>query len=155
MGDSFSMDSSWEEGAEEVKEYKCRECGKAISHSNKSGLCHSCIIKIKMKKSTRVCKIEGCNEKITTWNKSGLCTYHHHRMRNRRRYYKEFKRNKPMIKHVGKMGVCRKCKAIFELEWWQHSTLHWCPACQNSEIYKNYIYVERINGGRNETGKIL
>jgi len=62
MGDSFSMDSSWEEGAEEVKEYKCRECGKAISHSNKSGLCHSCIIKIKMKKSTSVCKIEGCNE---------------------------------------------------------------------------------------------
>lgn len=39
-----------------------------------------------------------------------------------------------------KMGRCKRksCLKVFELEDWQHSTLHWCPECQRRPDYKGY-----------------
>lgn len=31
-----------------------------------------------------------------------------------------------------------ECGKEFELEEWQHSTLHWCPKCRNSPEYKEF-----------------
>lgn len=42
-------------------------------------------------------------------------------------------------------GKCRKCKKSFELEDWQHSTLHWCPDCRKLPSYKNFKETYSLN----------
>jgi len=39
-----------------------------------------------------------------------------------------------------KLGRCKRksCLKVFELEDWQHSSLHWCPECRARPDYKNY-----------------
>lgn len=45
-----------------------------------------------------------------------------------------------------KLGHCKRpgCGKEFELEDWQHSSLHWCPDCQQRPDYKNYDKRDRI-----------
>jgi len=43
-------------------------------------------------------------------------------------------------KKKGRMGRCKRksCLKVFELEDWQHSSLHWCPECRLLPGYKDY-----------------
>lgn len=45
-------------------------------------------------------------------------------------------------------GLCKNpdCGEKFELEDWQHSSLHWCPSCRQLPKYKNY---DKRNGMKN------
>ena len=51
-------------------------------------------------------------------------------------------------KKTAKKGKCKMpgCGKEFTLESWQHSTLHWCPACRNSPEYQNFRTYQRLNG---------
>jgi len=42
-------------------------------------------------------------------------------------------------------GKCRRCKGSFNLEDWQHSSLHWCPDCRKLPSYKNFKETHSLN----------
>lgn len=136
----------------ELKEMlKCSDCGKPITEGSKTGRCRSCAqrraIVRKLENSKRRCP---CGRKIIAWNGSGLCSKC---IQRRRRYFyqhdfsswrAEARRKKKAEKQAGKKGRCRTCKKEFNLEGWQHSSLHWCPKCQKSDVYKNFASNQKI-----------
>ena len=123
-------------------EFRCSKCGRQITISSKSGLCKSCVRKFaNLKRMTRNCR---CGKKISSWNSSGLCT-DCLRKRQRRYYILSYSNTKKKSKQkTGQRGKCRLCKKKFDLESWQHSSLHWCPECRKLEVYQGYYSEQKI-----------
>jgi len=89
----------------------------------------------------KACK--GCGNPIANWNESGHCKKCRRNPRhiNRKQYqaaYKSVRAENKKKRRVGKKGKCRLCGRRFQLESWQHSTLHWCPRCRKGEAYQEY-----------------
>lgn len=124
---------------------RCKECGKLISPGSKSGYCKKCVHLPKF--SGKKCK--ECGVAIAKNNRSGYCKKchpSHSKEYNRKRakraygyYYVSYKK-RVKKKTNGKMGKCKMpgCGKEFPLESWQHSSLHYCPRCGNSQEYKEY-----------------
>lgn len=117
----------------------CEKCGDLISAQNTTGYCGKCASGSRILTSKKKCS--DCGSIIAEWNKSGLCTKC--RTANRLKLSKIKRREKreaqKLIEEKSlKKGKCRKCEKEFELEDWQHSSMHWCPECRKSGDYKEY-----------------
>lgn len=87
---------------------KCRKCGGPIGEQNTSGYCNSCVGSTRLEKSERLCTVCGKN-KITAWNKSGLCTSCRNRagykLRNKKRkQQRQEKKKKSKALEIKKEG---------------------------------------------------
>ena len=124
---------------------KCSKCGEAITNKNASGLCRSCSYQVASFSLGKKCKY--CPTKIRDCNKSGLCqecrkTHYLERNNSKYQYYKAWRSTKKEHKQrqrTDEMGKCRKCTQEFQLEAWQHSTMHWCPECRKGEDYQHFF----------------
>ena len=73
------------------------------------------------KKGWKLC--EKCNSnRVAPSNKEGVCLS-----------------CQKVEEKITREGKCRRCKKEFELEDWQHSSMHWCPDCRLSPDYKDFV----------------
>ena len=108
---------------------KCVECGE-VKKIRAKGLCDQCYNRhwrLARKGQVRNRPLEHCvvcGKRLSCSNYEGLC------------YLCKGSPRKPT--KTGKIGKCRMCGKAFELVKGQHSTLHWCPECQNLKEYKEF-----------------
>lgn len=124
-------------------EFRCSKCGAQITVSSKSGLCRSCGQKLANRKG-KVKNCRSCNKKISSRNSTGLCA---DCLRKRQRKYYNYAygtTKKKSRQKMGQKGKCRLCKKEFDLESWQHSSLHWCPDCRKLGVYQDYYSNQKV-----------
>ena len=131
----------------EDEKLECKKCGGEISLGSTTGYCVKCSSGSRLKTAKRTCSTPGCEKKIADWNKSGLCSACHvkrslssetAKRREKRAVQKTIEKGEP------KKGKCRRCKKEFELEDWQHSSMHWCSECRASPDYKNFSETQTL-----------
>ena len=125
----------------ENEKLECKKCGGDISVGSTTGYCVKCSSGSRLKTAKRICSTPGCEKKIADWNKSGLCSgCHVKRSLSSETAKRKEKRavQKVIEKSESVKGKCRRCEKEFELEDWQHSSMHWCTECRLSPDYKNF-----------------
>lgn len=131
----------------EDEKLKCRKCEKEISAGSTTGYCVKCSSGSRLKTSKRTCSTPECETKIADWNKSGLCSSCHvKRSLSAETAKRKEKRavQRVLDKADPKKGKCRKCKKEFDLEDWQHSSMHWCAECRKLPDYQNFTETQRL-----------
>jgi len=125
---------------------RCSECDKPITNRSRLGLCRACSQIARKYSYTRECE-GGCGNCIVAWNVSVYCkecmkTHYIEQDPSKYTYYKAWRSTKKEHKQrqrTDEMGKCRKCTQEFQLEAWQHSTMHWCPECRKGEDYQHFF----------------
>ena len=122
----------------------CKKCGEKLSNVNTSGYCIKCEPGSRIDRSKRRCS--DCGTKIAEWNKSGKCTKCRvaSTVKEESAKRREKRKVKRLIEKENKMGKCRKCNKDFELEDWQHSSMHWCSECRKLDDYKNFSETQHV-----------
>lgn len=131
----------------EDEKLECKKCGGEITIGSSTGYCVKCSSGSRLKTAKRICSTPGCETKIAEWNKSGLCSSCHvKRSLSAETAKRREKRavNRVLEKGEPKKGKCRRCKKVFELEDWQHSSMHWCSECRASPNYKNFSETQSL-----------
>lgn len=127
---------------------KCENCGKPIINRSQLGLCRACVYLKVAFTDGKVCQF--CGKRIANYNKSECCQdcrIKHLNHKNNKKYgyhkaYRSVTKENKQKRKTKKRGKCRLCKKEFWLEGWQHSSLHWCPACRRGETYQEYSSLE-------------
>lgn len=131
----------------EDEKLECKKCGKEITIGSSTGYCVKCSSGSRLKTAKRTCSTPGCETKIADWNKSGLCSACHvkrslsaetAKRREKRAAQKAIEKGEP------RKGKCRRCEKEFELEDWQHSSMHWCSECRASPDYKDFSETQTL-----------
>ena len=112
----------------------CPDCGKLISPY--SSRCKPCSNAYR-KSLPKVCNICGAPGRIKGQVYCKDC-YADRRWQRYQRYYTSTQREYMHAEPTGEIGKCRLCHKEFALVRGQHSSLHWCPSCQDTPAYQNY-----------------